>query len=185
MGRAQFFDAVRSVMHRGALTRTQVESYTVILDTMAELAVTDLRHRAYVFATAYHEVGPALKPIEEWGKGRGRVYGRPAANGKVYYGRGYVQLTWEENYRVMGDAIGQPLHQQPELALDPHIAARIMVLGMREGMFTGKSLSDYFTRSRTDWINARRIINRLDRAADIARHARKYLGCLETAGATE
>lgn len=182
MDRAKFFDEVRVALHKGRLSQSQVDAYNLLLDEMERQAVADLRHRAYVFATAYHEVGPALEPIEEIGKGRGKVYGRPAANGKVYYGRGFVQLTWEENYTAMGDVLGQPLHDKPELALRPDVAAEIIIVGMRDGMFTGKMLGDYFNQRKTDWVQARRIINRLDRAADIAAYARKYMAALEAGG---
>jgi len=40
---------------------------------------------------------------------------------------------------------------------------------MLDGLFTGKKVRDFFTPSWSDWINARRIINGLDRANDIAR----------------
>ena len=64
---------------------------------------------------------------------------------KIYYGRGDVQLTWYENYELMGKLLNIPLLEQPELALSPEISARIMIEGMTKGKsnrgdFTGVSL---------------------------------------------
>jgi putative chitinase len=56
-----------------------------------------------------------------------------------------------------------------------------MFLGMINGMFTGKKLKDYFHDVSADWVNARRIINGLDRANDIAAYAKKFLAALEAA----
>ena len=40
-----------------------------------------------------------MQPIEEYGKGKGRPYGiKDRETGETYFGRGYVQLTWRENY---------------------------------------------------------------------------------------
>ena len=56
----------------------------------------------------------------------------------------------------------------PELALDPEIAAVILLEGMKGGMFTGVGLTRYFNEATDDPVNARRIINGTDHAADIA-----------------
>ena len=87
-----------------------------------------------------------------------------------------VQLTWEANYahattelRKHGVIDDQTdLVQHPDLALQPNIAAAIMIYGCLEGWFTGKKLSDYFHDGVSDWIDARRIINGMDHAYEIA-----------------
>jgi predicted chitinase len=43
-----------------------------------------------------------------------------------YYGRGFIQLTWLDNYKIYGDALKVDLVKNPNLALDPAIAARIL-----------------------------------------------------------
>jgi hypothetical protein len=134
----------------------------------------DPRWWAYTLATAYWETGRTMKPLEEFGKGAGRVYGR-AENGFTYYGRGFVQLTWRENYEKLGQALGFDLENKPELALDPVIAAQIMCVGMERGLFTGKALEDYFDADTDDPVNARRIVNGTDKAKEIAALYRKAL----------
>lgn len=48
-------------------------------------------------------------------------------DGEKYHGRGYIQLTGRDNYRMAGNALKLPLLKQPELAADPAIAAKIAV----------------------------------------------------------
>jgi predicted chitinase len=76
-----------------------------------------------------------------------------------FFGRGFLQITHETNYRKAGRAVGVDLVKEPSLALDPVISAKTTVLGMKEGWFTGKKLSDYITLSRSDYVGARAIVN--------------------------
>lgn len=48
-------------------------------------------------------------------------------DGERYHGRGYVQLTGRDNYRMAGQALGIDLLNHPELAAKPDIAAKIAV----------------------------------------------------------
>jgi putative chitinase len=52
---------------------------------------------------------------------------------------------------------------------------------MRDGLFTGKKLADYITPASTDYLHARQIINRMDRAQDIANYAVKIQAALQSA----
>lgn len=131
-----------------------------------------LRQAAYMLATAKHETANTFAPIEEYGRGKGRPYGKPdPKTGHAYYGRGYVQLTWSKNYQTVGKALGLPLYAKPELALKYDVAYKIMSYGMTHGTFTGVALSRYITEQKTDYPNARKIINSLDRAELIAGYA--------------
>jgi putative chitinase len=94
-----------------------------------------------------------------------------------YYGRGYIQITWKENYRRLGHRIGlgDKLVTNPDLALEPDIAAHIAVVGMHEGLFTGYKLRDFdLPNNEYDFVNARKIVNGLDRAELIASYGRYY-----------
>ena len=48
-------------------------------------------------------------------------------DGEKYHGRGFIQLTGRDNYRMAQDALNIPLLQQPELAERPNIAAKIAI----------------------------------------------------------
>lgn len=135
--------------------------------------ITDIRHIAYMLATVRHECANTWKPVEEYGKGKGKKYGIQI-DGKAYYGRGYVQLTWIDNYRNMGNKLAVPLVDNPDLACNGDVAYKIMSLGMRKGMFTGKKLSDYINADKCDYVSARRIINGQDCAGRIAGYATEF-----------
>ena len=131
-----------------------------------------LRQAAYMLATAKHETANTFAPIEEYGKGKGLPYGQPdPVTGLVYFGRGYVQLTWARNYKSMGKALNLPLFLHPDLALRYDVAYKIMSYGMTHGAFTGVALRRYINEGKTDYLNARKIINSLDKADLIAGYA--------------
>lgn len=188
MNTQAFFKSVRSTLFGGKLTQGQVDSLNAILFECKANDICDQRHIAYILATPYHEVGKDLQPVREGfaktNQGaiqavtnlykRGIIsvnYAKPKPNGHSYYGRGFVQLTWDFNYKNAGDKLGIDLYNNPDMALQPVIAAKILVKGMIEGWFTGKKLSDYFNEAKTDWVGARRIINGTDKAEKIAVHA--------------
>lgn len=157
----------------------------IILQAMSEdPLLIDVRHAAYMLATAWHETAKTLRPIAEYGKGRGRKYGQPGRHGgQVAYGRGFVQLTWDTNYAKADDKLNLrgALVRNYDLAMDPEIAYRIMSIGMHEGWFTGKKLRDYIHGERRDYLNARRIINGTDKAALIAGYAGDFEKALRAA----
>lgn len=172
--RAGFFPRVRSSVFRGVLNQGQVDGLNDILDAYElYFAKHDPRVLAYILATVFHETAATMQPIGEYGKGRGLAYGKPV-NGQVYYGRGYVQLTWINNYRAMSPVVGEDLVANPDDALKPSFAAKIMFYGMEHGVFTGHKLADYITPTHSDYVNARRIVNGTDKAALIASYARNF-----------
>jgi len=133
---------------------------------------------AYILATAYHETAHKMKPIREMG---GETY----LKSKKYYpyvGMGYVQLTWDYNYKKASTKLGVDFMKNPKLLLDPKYAVPILITGMLEGWFTTRKLSDYITLQKSDYLNARRIVNGVDRAKDIADLAVAYENDLKGIG---
>ncbi len=133
---------------------------------------------AYVLATAFHETAHTMKPVREYG-------GEKYLKSKPYYpfvGMGYVQLTWKANYEKAGKKLGVDFVKNPKLLLQPKYAAPILVIGMKEGWFTGKKLDDYVTLYKSHFTGARRIINGTDKAKLIVDIAIRYNALLLAEG---
>ena len=152
----------------------------LIIDTCKDEGL--LRNQAaYVLATAFWETNRTVKPVQEaywlsdaWRRRNLRYY--------PWHGRGYVQLTWERNYIRAGKELGVDLTTDPTVAMDAQIAAKVLVVGSREGWFTGKKLADYITLKASNFTGARRIINGTDKAQTIAGIARQYDAALKAEG---
>jgi putative chitinase len=199
-----FFYHIADTLFKTGMTPAQGEGLEAILSYwQAKLPQSDDRWLAYVLATAYHETGAAMQPVSEnlnYGapgllrtfpryfspadaaayarkpeKIANRAYANRLGNGSeasgdgwLYRGRGLVQITGRANYRTYG------IENQPDAALEPETAISILFDGMIHGRFTGKSLGDFFNATTEDWRGARQIINRMDRADDVARYARAF-----------
>lgn len=187
-----FYQSIRDEKLFKILSQKQVEVIDNILIEWTIKGYSDLRWLAYMFATVYHETAATMLPIEEYGRGKGKPYGKMIdVNGKkytypnkLYYGRGLVQLTWRSVYEKMGKLLNINLLENPDLALDLKVAVSIMFEGMLKGDshfgdFTGVSLENYFNNSREDWISARKIINGTDKAELISSYGKKFLKCLK------
>jgi hypothetical protein len=136
---------------------------------------------AYVLATAFWESARTMQPVREafwlseaWRKANLRYH--------PWYGRGFVQITWEANYVAMGNRLGIDLTSDPDVVMDPALSAQILVIGMKEGHFTGKKLSDYITLKASNYRGARRIVNGTDKAGAIAELAEEYEAALLAMG---
>lgn len=207
VNREKLFNGTRHTVFGGRFQQKQVGGIEAILTAWEASKFEDLRWLGYMFGTAYHETAATMLPIKEYG-GRAyfeMMYGpngrRPSVaksmgntqpgDGAKYCGRGYVQLTWKNNYLRAGKLLGIDLVNNPDWAMKPDIAAKIMFAGMTDAeivfedlhdtgfSFTGKTLEDYFSEDTEDWINARRIINGLDHASMIADTSKRFYAALE------
>lgn len=186
MNQKAFYDSIRATLFSGKISTEQFEGLEAIIAEYNRRCLNDLRKLAYIFATVYHETARTMQPIPEYGRGAKYDYGKKlkmsrkpyAAPDKLYYGRGLVQLTWYENYQNMGRILGLPLLEQPELLLTMDVSVKVTFEGMIRGSFTGKSLSSYFTSDKSDPLNARKIINGLDKAQLISTYYDRFYGAL-------
>lgn len=180
-----YFENVRNALFSGAMSQQQVDGQCVLLGLWDYQAtgtpMEDLRWLAYILATVYHECATKMWPITEYGDDdylQSREYW-------PFIGRGFVMLTWEENYRNASASLGliddRDLVDHPDMALDSLISARILFRGMAEGWYTGEKLGDYFNDDTDDPINARRIVNGNDKDELIASYHVIFLDALEAA----
>jgi putative chitinase len=188
MNKATFFDGIRGGF-TGKIEPDEVRGTEAVLAAMAGSPVS---WTAYALATAWHETAGTMQPVreaywlsEDWRRRNLRYF--------PHYGRGYVQLTWAENYakadRELG--LGGQLIANLDLAMRADIAARILRRGMEEGWFSGDRKGRHkFSRhlpasgaaTHEQFRQARRIINLMDKAETIASYAVVYQRALMTAG---
>lgn len=172
-----FFQSIRDQF--GRLNTPQVEGFNSIL-AAASAANWPTSYTADALATAWLETNQTMQPVREaywlsenWRKNNLRYY--------PYYGRGYVQLTWERNYRKADAELGLEgqLIKNKDLAMRHDVAANIMIKGMEQGWFVeGRKLSRYLPNDRDatheEFKQSRRIINGTDRWIDLANFAIKF-----------
>lgn len=179
----------------GKLSQEQVDGLNIILDTVnsSEFNVKDKRIAAYILATSFWETGRTMQAVKEKTDKTGEAYffrmydikgSRPQVakrlgnlypgDGVKFAGRGQVQLTGRTNYFNMGNYLKLDLINNPDLLLDTKVSARVLVHGIIEGSFTGVGINRYVTNLKTDYVNARRIINGVDKANEIANIATQF-----------
>lgn len=186
INRKRFFDNFRK--HNGKLTQPLVDNLNFLL-TKLEAGLFKLpTQMAYILATVQHETANSFHPVAEGyyikpeskrinslysyyrknNPGALRTIFPNGADGLAYYGRGYVQITHDFNYSKFG------IKDTPDKALEPETAFMIIEKGFANGTFTGLKLQSYVNESITDYRNARKCINGLDKASLIAGYARQF-----------
>jgi predicted chitinase len=197
---ATFFAAIRPAFGN-RLSQPQVDGMQAILDAARAAKVTDAHHVAHVLAHVRRETGGYMSPIKEtvypshknknptdaevmqrleraWARGQLPWVKKPYwRDGE--FGRGQIQLTHAKNRAKFGIADRDDLLKLP-------VSARVAVVGMRDGLFTGKKLSDYSFPAALDAApknNPRRIVNGQDGSdAEVAKFHRQFHAALVKAG---
>lgn len=165
---------------------------------------------AYALATAYHETWHTIKPIKETQKPTETNISDNTVKARLnsafkkgqlswvkedywsggFFGRGYVQLTHKYNYSTASTKLGADFVKNPNLVMDKRYATEILLIGMRGGWFTGKKLSDFITLKKSNYFDARAIINGDKNKVDngvkmgdrIAGYARSFEALLKAEG---
>ncbi len=159
--------------------------------------ITDKKQIAYILSTVRWECW--FKNIKEiWWLNRW-YWKKDPQTWQSYYGRGFVQLTHKWNYEKFTKIIQEKnlkfkdnsgkeltpaqmnLVQNPDTILKSNeLASFILIEGMKRGSFTWKKLSDFINNQKTDFYNARSIINWMSSSPDkFASRAKEYLRKIE------
>lgn len=100
-------------------------NWPLIVAALQEFLIADRPVQMAAIGTIAIETASTFEPVreafwmsEEWRRANLRYY--------PWYGRGFTQLTWEDNYRVYGELISEDLLSDPDRAMEPRIAARVM-----------------------------------------------------------
>lgn len=193
-----FFSYLRRAPFGNRLTQAQVDGINVILDVWNYYHLTDRRWLANILAQIFHETGGRMQPVREtnansdaqaksrleaaWKAGKLKSVKTPYWR-DGFFGRGFIQITHEDNYDRLSDRLDIDLLRYPEKALDPLISARIAIVGMAEGLFTNgrHKLSDYFNAKVDDPEGSRAIVNGTDKAKLIAGYHKNFLDAIDAA----
>lgn len=196
-----------NVNQRNSPTRraTARSSAINMLNAASDVGLTRENQFAYMLATAERESHLGNLMTENSGRGGPEAYfdrkygpntskGQELGNteegdGARFRGRGLVQITGRTNYNdwtrrlnkagVLHNGEAPDLVNNPEQATDPLLAARIAAGGMKTGSFTGRKLGDYVNENQTDFRNARRVINGMDHADEIAGRAGDFQNIIQ------
>lgn len=207
MNKTRFYSEIRPMFGK-ALTDSHVQNISGILEAFEEVGDADLDTLAYCLATVYHETGKTMRPVREGfaktDAGARRAvanlaakrgpnsapsrYGKSAGPyGHAYYGRGYPQLTWLDNYKKASADAGVDLVRDPDAMLIPRISARVLIRGIMKGSWNGSGHGlDYYEGSDEflddkEAAEARRTVNVQDKALTIARYHRQFYNALVSA----
>lgn len=173
---------------QNATPKSKQDNVNLIINEARRQGITDQNQIAYILATAEHE--STLAPIREYAsgadyEGRSDLGNTRPGDGVRYKGRGFVQLTGRANYEKYSKLTGRDLVGNPDLALDPNVASFVLVDGMKNGVFTGRKLGDYIGGGKSNFYNARSIINgdQARNGSSIAAKARAWQAKLPSLGA--
>ncbi|MCB1156925.1 MAG: hypothetical protein H7A25_20105 [Leptospiraceae bacterium] len=140
----------------------------ILLNACKAHGVTDPGQIAYVLGTVRRESNMGNLMLEKVSDERANAaYANIIGNGDEasgdgarFKGRGYVQITGRANYAEWSQKLGVDLVENPDKAMEPSIAAKICVIGMRDGSYTKRAkLADFINASKRDFLNARKIVN--------------------------
>lgn len=113
-----------------------------------ELAGQSKNSLACAIATIAIETASTFEPVREafwlteaWRRANLRYY--------PYYGRGYIQLTWDYNYLSAGQFAGIDLVTNPDKAMEPRTAAKIFA-------WYWKTRNLQESADKKDWAEVRR-----------------------------
>ena len=124
----------------GAPPAAVAANWPQLESALKQEGIDDHFTRVAAIGTIATEV-PAFAPIHEYGddayftqmyQGRADLGNLQPGDGIKYAGRGYIQLTGRANYTTYGQRLGLDLVDNPDLALDPHIAALVLALYFKD-----------------------------------------------------
>ena len=117
-----------------------ISNWLLLANTLSDEGITDEYNLAGVAATVLVETTREFEPIEEFGqigyfvrsywrdsKVRKSLGNIQESDSYAYKGRGFIQITGRANYGQAQLALGVPLLDHPELALEPETSARILL----------------------------------------------------------
>lgn len=143
---------VANVVTNWPIIAAALEQYGLVGNLVAVAAIATVRVEC-----------PSFKPLHEFGGDAylNKLYDQRTdlgntpdldGDGAKYCGRGYIQITGHNNYDHYGQLIGVDLLNNPDLALDPQNAAKILALYF-------KNRGCDVAANAGNWSKVRRLVN--------------------------
>lgn len=139
-------------------SRTSADAcYIAVSEALDEQGILTPLTLIGALATVRTEVGRKFLPIREIASGEayeGRLDlgNTQPGDGVRYAGRGLIQLTGRDNYKRYGDKLGINLVDNPDLALDMVVSAKILAI-----YFKDRRVNE--ACNAQNWLLARRLVN--------------------------
>jgi peptidoglycan L-alanyl-D-glutamate endopeptidase CwlK len=108
-----------------ALAEADLDDRDIVLMTLGTIRAETAGFVPIDEMVSKYNTSPGAHPFNLYDD-RSNLGNRGRPDGERYKGRGFIQLTGRANYRQYGERLGVPLEDQPELANDPKVAARIL-----------------------------------------------------------
>lgn len=190
--RTKFFDGYKREF--GKLNDSQVEGLETMLKGFDETPHFNLATQyANILAQTARETNWTFKPKVEGyyikGNRKKALYNYYARNNPsalrtifpygwdsnlTYEGRGRTQTTHLFNYMNISEALDIDCVENPDLLLDDETDIKVLLHCYHTGLWTGKKLTDYINDNKTDYKNARRVVNGLDAWREIQADSIKF-----------
>lgn len=100
-------------------------NWPLIHKELVKLGIDNPSVQAAAIATIAIETASTFEPVKEayW---MSEAWRRDMLRYYPYYGRGFIQLTWDYNYKTYGELLGVNLFDEPDRALVPAVAAAVL-----------------------------------------------------------
>lgn len=170
----RWWDAATIARVTGAQPADVAEHWPLIVAALDQRGLYERDIARGVIATVAIETASTFKPVREafwlpesWRQANLRYY--------PFYGRGYVQLTWEDAYRIVSGILGVDLLGNPDRAMEPQIAAWVTAWFWATKRIPSKDGTRSWTLAQLcrerDWVWVRRAVqggeDGLDRLQEI------------------
>jgi len=151
-------DAIATILHapranveaHWPLVIEALEALKILDPTMEVAAIATIGSASYLFAPEKEPGSEAyFRRMYEFDRSLGNV---ESGDGAKYCGRGYVPLLGRSEYARFGKLVGADLVEQPDLALDPAVAARVLAYAL---MLKGVPKA----AAEDDWVKVRRLVH--------------------------
>lgn len=124
------YGPIANVRANWPLLEAALDARSIYSELTAVAVIATVAVETGSFAPLKERGGPAY--LTDLYEGRADLGNTTVGDGARFRGRGFVQITGRSNYAHFGKETGQDLVTNPDLALDPKVAAAILALFFHE-----------------------------------------------------